>query len=149
MKTLRLLKAIRAKCFDCSGGSQGEVRVYEMEDCPLSFSVSTNSRAALSRAMWRGFFEAGRRSGYPADREKIGRAQRTLDSGPSSRLEAVVRPGSGRHPAVRRDRRRISFMTFTLTSGEVWVIAAAFGASNCIPGEIPALSTRHGHIFES
>jgi hypothetical protein len=40
-------------------------------------------------------------------------------------------------------------MTFTLTSGEVWVISAAFGASNRIPGEIPALSTRHGHIFES
>src|SRR4030042_1349843 len=101
MKTLRLLKAIRAKCFDCSGGSQGEVRVYEMEDCPLSFSVSTNSRAALSRAMWRGFFEAGRRNGYQADREKIGRARRPINPGPSSRLEAVARSHSGRHPAIR------------------------------------------------
>ena len=35
MKTLRPLKAIRAKCLDCSGGSQAEVRNCDIEDCPL------------------------------------------------------------------------------------------------------------------
>jgi hypothetical protein len=35
MKALRPLKAIRAKCLDCGGGSQAEVRLCEIEDCPL------------------------------------------------------------------------------------------------------------------
>jgi hypothetical protein len=35
MKALRPLKAIRAKCLDCSGGSQAEVRLCEIQDCPL------------------------------------------------------------------------------------------------------------------
>jgi hypothetical protein len=35
MKILRPLKAIRAKCLECSGGSTAEVKACEAEDCPL------------------------------------------------------------------------------------------------------------------
>jgi hypothetical protein len=35
MKHLTPMKAIRAKCLDCSGGSSSEVRLCEIEDCPL------------------------------------------------------------------------------------------------------------------
>jgi len=35
MKTLRPLKAIRAKCLECSGGSAAEVKACEAEDCAL------------------------------------------------------------------------------------------------------------------
>jgi len=35
MKILRPLKAIRAKCLDCCGGSAREVALCEIEDCPL------------------------------------------------------------------------------------------------------------------
>ena len=35
MKILRPLKAIRAKCVECSGGSTAEVKACEAEDCPL------------------------------------------------------------------------------------------------------------------
>lgn len=35
MKILRPLKAIRAKCLDCCGGSANEVKLCEIEDCPL------------------------------------------------------------------------------------------------------------------
>jgi hypothetical protein len=35
MKALRPLKAIRAKCLDCCGGSVAEVKLCETEDCPL------------------------------------------------------------------------------------------------------------------
>lgn len=35
MKILRPLKAIRAKCIDCCGGSAREVRFCEIETCPL------------------------------------------------------------------------------------------------------------------
>jgi hypothetical protein len=61
MKTLRPLKAIRAKCFDCSGGSQAEVRVCEMEDCPLyPYRMGHNpARAGTGgRAMIRGLEKA-------------------------------------------------------------------------------------------
>jgi hypothetical protein len=35
MKVLRPMKAIRAKCVECSGGNRAEVRQCEIEDCPL------------------------------------------------------------------------------------------------------------------
>ena len=35
MKTLTPLKAIRANCVDCSGGSPAEVRLCVIPDCPL------------------------------------------------------------------------------------------------------------------
>jgi hypothetical protein len=35
MKVLTPLKAIRAKCLDCCGGSANEVKLCEIEDCPL------------------------------------------------------------------------------------------------------------------
>lgn len=35
MKILRPLKAIRAKCVECCGGSAVEVKFCEIEDCPL------------------------------------------------------------------------------------------------------------------
>ncbi len=35
MKIIRPLKAIRAKCVDCCGGSGVEVKFCEIEDCPL------------------------------------------------------------------------------------------------------------------
>jgi hypothetical protein len=35
VKILRPLKAIRQHCLDCSGGSPQEVRLCEMDDCPL------------------------------------------------------------------------------------------------------------------
>jgi hypothetical protein len=35
MKVLRPLRAIRAKCLECSGGSVPEVRLCGMQDCPL------------------------------------------------------------------------------------------------------------------
>jgi len=35
MKKLTPLRAIRAKCLDCSAGNPYEVRVCEMTDCPL------------------------------------------------------------------------------------------------------------------
>ena len=35
MKTLTPLKAIRANCLDCSGGSPAEVRLCVIPDCPL------------------------------------------------------------------------------------------------------------------
>ena len=34
-KILRPLKAIRAKCLDCCGGSFTEVKLCEISDCPL------------------------------------------------------------------------------------------------------------------
>jgi len=34
-KILRPLKAIRAKCLDCCGGSSTEVKLCEISDCPL------------------------------------------------------------------------------------------------------------------
>jgi hypothetical protein len=34
-KKLTPLRAIRAKCLDCSAGSPGEVRKCHIEDCPL------------------------------------------------------------------------------------------------------------------
>ncbi len=34
-KTLTPLKAIRANCLDCSGGSPAEVRLCAIPDCPL------------------------------------------------------------------------------------------------------------------
>lgn len=35
MKRLTPIKAIRAKCLDCSGFQPSEVRRCEIEDCPL------------------------------------------------------------------------------------------------------------------
>jgi len=35
MKRLTPIKAIRAKCLDCSGGQPSEVRRCGIEDCPL------------------------------------------------------------------------------------------------------------------
>ena len=35
MKFLRPLKAIRAKCIDCCGGSARDVALCEISDCPL------------------------------------------------------------------------------------------------------------------
>jgi hypothetical protein len=35
MKKLTPLRAIRANCLDCSGGSQAEVRSCVIPDCPL------------------------------------------------------------------------------------------------------------------
>lgn len=35
MKRLTPIKAIRAKCLDCSGGQPSEVRNCLIEDCPL------------------------------------------------------------------------------------------------------------------
>lgn len=35
MKKFTPLKAIRAKCLDCSGGQPSEVRRCDIEDCPL------------------------------------------------------------------------------------------------------------------
>lgn len=35
MKILRPLKAIRVKCLDCCGGSANEVKLCEIENCPL------------------------------------------------------------------------------------------------------------------
>jgi hypothetical protein len=35
MKATTPLKAIRAKCLDCSGGQPSEVRECPMPDCPL------------------------------------------------------------------------------------------------------------------
>jgi len=35
MKKLTPIKAIRAKCLDCSGGSSKEVRLCPAEGCPL------------------------------------------------------------------------------------------------------------------
>ena len=34
-KTLTPMKAIRAKCIECSGGSSNEVKACELTDCPL------------------------------------------------------------------------------------------------------------------
>lgn len=34
-KVLTPLRAIRAKCLDCSGGSSTEVKVCPIKDCPL------------------------------------------------------------------------------------------------------------------
>lgn len=34
-RTLTPIKAIRAKCIDCSGDSAAEVRACDLEDCPL------------------------------------------------------------------------------------------------------------------
>lgn len=35
IKVMRPLKAIRAKCLDCSGGSFTEVKLCVIPDCPL------------------------------------------------------------------------------------------------------------------
>ena len=35
MKRLTPIKAIRAKCLDCSGGSSNEVKLCEMTECSL------------------------------------------------------------------------------------------------------------------
>ena len=35
LKLLRPLKAMRAKCLDCCGGSKQEVKLCEITDCPL------------------------------------------------------------------------------------------------------------------
>ncbi len=32
---VRPMKAMRAKCIDCSGGNPGEVRMCPIDDCPL------------------------------------------------------------------------------------------------------------------
>lgn len=35
MKRLTPIKAIRAKCLDCSGDNRAEVKKCELDDCPL------------------------------------------------------------------------------------------------------------------
>lgn len=46
MTTMRTpLKAIRAKCLDCSGGQVKEVRLCPIKSCPLyAFRLGRNSR---------------------------------------------------------------------------------------------------------
>jgi hypothetical protein len=47
MKNLTPLKAIRAKCIDCSGGQLKEVRECIITDCPLyPFRMGTNPNRA-------------------------------------------------------------------------------------------------------
>ena len=44
-----ILKAIRRRCLDCSGGSQAEVRTCECETCPLHpFRMGKNPNIRLS-----------------------------------------------------------------------------------------------------
>lgn len=43
------LKAIRAKCLDCSGGSAQEVRLCPIKDCPLfAFRMGRGNRKPMS-----------------------------------------------------------------------------------------------------
>jgi len=51
MKKFTPLKAIRAKCLDCSGGQPSEVRRCDIEDCPLfPYRFGKNpSRAGIGR----------------------------------------------------------------------------------------------------
>lgn len=58
MKTLTPIKAIRAKCLDCSGGSRWEVRLCELEDCPL-WSYRMGHRPKKTRPVGRGNEIAG------------------------------------------------------------------------------------------
>ena len=45
-----MAKAIRAKCLDCCGGEQGEVRTCWAENCPLfPYRFGSNPKAAIKR----------------------------------------------------------------------------------------------------
>ena len=45
-----MAKAIRAKCLDCCGGEQGEVRKCWAENCPLfPYRFGSNPKAAIKR----------------------------------------------------------------------------------------------------
>jgi len=50
MKILRPLRAIRAKCLDCCGGSAREVALCEIENCPL-FPYRFGKRPQTARRM--------------------------------------------------------------------------------------------------
>lgn len=48
-KTRSPLKAIRAKCLDCSGGSAQEVRLCPVKDCPLfAYRMGRGNRKPMS-----------------------------------------------------------------------------------------------------
>ncbi len=50
-RQLTPLKAIRAKCLDCAGGSCTEVRLCPNEDCPLHFfrAGKNSNRAGIGK----------------------------------------------------------------------------------------------------